>query len=69
MKTMDSYAVDKVDVRHMDEVQMARLGVRLLDEERLVFQCTGCGETWTPELDAAGKLPFGYWICPAGCNR
>ncbi len=69
MKVLDHYRMDKEDVRQLPEKELARLGVRIVNRQDLVLQCTGCRETWSPQLDSSGKLPFGYWACPAGCNR
>jgi hypothetical protein len=69
MKILDRFATDKEDVRHMSEADLAQMGIRLLNKQDIVLQCTACMETWTPQLDANGKLPFDYWVCPANCNR
>jgi hypothetical protein len=61
--------MDKEDVRHMADAELARLGVRLLNRQEFILQCTNCMETWSPQLDSNGKLPFTYSLCPAGCNR
>jgi len=69
MKVLDYTCVDKEDVRQMADTELARLGVRLLNRQETVLQCTTCMETWSPQLDSNGKLPFDYWVCPANCNR
>jgi hypothetical protein len=69
MQSLDHTVTDKQDVRHMTNVQMARLGVRLLEAEDLVLQCIVCGETWIPDTDSTGKLAFNYWRCPRRCNE
>ena len=69
MKVLDYYRMDKEDVRQLPEKELARLGVRIFNRQDLVLQCTSCRETWSPQLDSSGKLPFDYWVCPAGCNR
>lgn len=68
MKAVDRETIDKEDVRHMSEVQLARLGVRRLRSDDVILQCVTCGETWLPQLDSSGKLPFDYWYCPRKCN-
>jgi hypothetical protein len=68
MKVLDRTLVDKEDVRHMDEVQLARLGIRMVDRQALTLQCVSCGHTWEPQLDCDGKLAFDYWLCPSQCN-
>ena len=62
-------AVDKQDLRHMPDSELANMGLRMHNREGLVLECAKCGETWTPQLDSAGKLPFDYWVCPARCNE
>lgn len=69
MRILERNRMDKEDVRHMSESELADMGVRLLKKDDFVLQCTVCDETWAPQLDADGKLPFDYWICPANCNR
>ena len=69
MKTLARNRVDKEDVRHMPDGELDRLGVRLLNPAGIILQCLNCEETWSPQLDADGKLPFDAFLCPAGCNR
>ncbi len=69
MKALEHPGIDKQDVRHMSEGELRKLGVRRLDRTELVLQCRACGEQWSPQLDAGGKLPFDYWLCPANCNQ
>jgi hypothetical protein len=69
MRVLDHNCTDKEDVRHMADAELTRLGVRLLNKENIVLQCTSCLETWSPQLDSNGKLSFDYWVCPANCNR
>jgi hypothetical protein len=69
MRVLDRNCMDKEDVRHMADAELARLGVRLLNKQDIILQCTTCMVTWSPQLDSNGKLPFDYWLCPANCNR
>jgi hypothetical protein len=69
MKLLDRNATDKEDVRHMTRSQLDSLGIAIADKRDLVLQCKSCGQTWMPELDANGKLPFDYWLCPRTCNH
>jgi len=69
MRTIDRVGIDKQDLRHMSDTDLAALGVSLLDRKNLLLRCNKCGETWEPQLDASGKLPFDYWLCPAACNQ
>ncbi len=68
MRLLDRNATDKEDVRHMTRSELDSLGITIVDKQNLVLQCKICGQTWTPELDAFGKLPFDYWLCPRTCN-
>ena len=52
----------------MDQASLAGLGVHLVNAADIILKCNACGETWSPQLDAGGKLPFDYFICPAQCN-
>ena len=69
MKTLARNRVDKEDVRHLPETELASMGVRLANRQDLILQCLKCGETWSPQLDADGKLPFDAFVCPVGCNH
>jgi hypothetical protein len=69
MRAAARAAIDKQDLRHMSEADLSPLGVRLINREDLILACRRCGETWTPQLDAAGKLSFDYFLCPAKCNE
>ena len=68
MKILGRAATDKEDVRHMTAAELDRLGIAILDKRDLVLQCKRCGQTWLPQLNADGKLPFDYWMCPRSCN-
>jgi hypothetical protein len=68
MRVLDRTGLDKQDVRHMIDAELSKIGVRLVNRTDVVLQCDQCGETWAPQLDSGGKLPFDYWICPAKCN-
>jgi hypothetical protein len=68
MRVVDRAGLDKQDVRHMTDAECSELGIRLVNRMDLVLRCHHCGETWAPQLDAGGKLPFDYWVCPARCN-
>ena len=68
MRLMDRTATDKEDVRHMTAAELDSLGISIVDKRELILQCNGCGQTWTPALNADGKLSFDYWLCPRTCN-
>jgi len=69
MKSLAHNRLDKEDVRHMPEAELTGIGVRLLHRDDFILQCLSCEETWAPQLDGDGKLPFDAFRCPAGCNR
>ena len=56
------------DPRFLSDVHLAQLGVVRLNKYDTLLQCMHCGRTWTPQLDAQGLLPAGYWVCPEKCN-
>lgn len=68
MKVSDRPGLDKQDVRHMKDAELSDRGIRLVNRTDVVLKCMNCGETWAPQLDSDGKLPFDYWVCPAKCN-
>ncbi len=69
MKALDRNCMDKEDLRRLSDAELERMGVRLLNRQEAVLQCRHCMETWSPQLDYNGKLPFGFWVCPARCNQ
>ena len=68
MRTMDRVGIDKQDLRCLSDAELSELGVRMVNRMDLVLECNKCGETWAPQLDSNGKLPFDYWLCPVKCN-
>jgi len=68
MPSVQREVLSKADPRRMSGVQLARIGVRLLNKHDLVMQCVSCGETWSPATNSHGKLLPGYWCCPNKCN-
>jgi hypothetical protein len=69
MRVLDRVCLDKVDVRHMTEAELGRMGIRLINREEVILQCLNCEETWEAFLDCSGRLPVGWWHCPSGCMR
>jgi len=39
MNVLDRVCLDKVDVRHMTEDQLSRLGVRLVNHSEVILEC------------------------------
>jgi hypothetical protein len=50
------------------ETALARVGVRITDNESLWLQCRRCTQRWPVNLKSGGKLPRHYWRCPNGYN-
>ena len=68
MKVVDHPVTAHDDPRHMSAVQLARLGVEVLNKYDLLLKCVTCGQTWSPQVDRKGRLAAGYWQCPNKCN-
>ena len=54
--------------RHCSEPELSKVAVEIVDRHSMWFECKVCGEIWSPNLGAGGRLPRGYWRCPTGCN-
>ena len=54
--------------KRLSSGQLAKVGVRIIEEASVWLRCQSCGTTWCPEPTASGKLPHDYWKCPQGCN-
>jgi hypothetical protein len=48
--------------------QMLKVGVEILDPKGILLKCVNCGQQWSPNLLAGGRLPKNYWHCPNNCN-
>ena len=67
MKTVSHPHLDTQQLRTMSALQQARLGIEVLEGPRLQLRCLTCGQTWYPDLTAAGQIePVGL-ICPRRC--
>jgi len=51
------------------ESELAKVGVELVDPNKLKLRCKKCGLLWSPKIVSGGRLPKGYWICSNGCNE
>ncbi len=49
--------------------QMEKVGVKVLDSDRILLECEKCGQKWSPSLLSGARLPKNYWRCPNGCNK
>jgi hypothetical protein len=68
MRALEHEQIAREDARRMSHVQLARLGIDVMNKYDLLLKCITCGETWAPQVNAHGKLSAGYWICPNKCN-
>jgi hypothetical protein len=55
-------------VKRFSGPELARVGITIKSRKPLFLACRRCDSTWSPNLQAGGKLPRGYWKCPKGCN-
>ena len=49
-------------------VELAKVGVDIVDCEPLMLRCQKCGSAWIVLRTPDGQLPEGYWHCDNGCN-
>ena len=56
------------DLLRKSPVQLARLGVILLNSSDLTLKCFTCGSAWTLNNAPEAELPVDYWVCPNRCN-
>lgn len=47
---------------------LAKRGIEMLDENRILLKCIACGQVFSPQIRPGGKLPRKWWYCPSGCN-
>lgn len=43
---------------------LEKVGVELVSKEQVQLRCMQCGQSWSPNLKTAGRLPRGWWKCP-----
>jgi hypothetical protein len=55
--------------RYLSEGQLSKVGVKVIDECKLVLSCCQCGMTWAAGVLPGGRLPPRYWHCTQGCNQ
>ena len=48
--------------------RLERVGIELVDENKIWFRCKVDGKVWSPDIQTGGKLKRGWWRCPNGCN-
>ncbi len=58
----------KLHFAPLPTAQLEKLGVRVQNRFDLLLECRKCGEQWSPQYNADGTLPRGYWMCPNRCN-
>lgn len=49
----------------INDSSLMRVGVTLLESDPLELRCNRCGTVWQPGRLASGRLPQGWWKCPA----
>ena len=54
--------------QRFNESQMDKVGIIVLDKDKILLQCKKCNQKWTPNLLSGGRLPKNYWHCIDGCN-
>jgi hypothetical protein len=49
---------------------LEKVGVTLVDEDKLLVRCNGCGCEWTlnPQIRNPGANRPRWFRCPKGCN-
>ena len=55
-------------VNRFSDSDMSKVGVKILDKDRITLECQECGQRWYPCLRKGGTLPRHYWHCPNNCN-
>lgn len=68
MKALEHDVPLKQDFRRLSPVQLARLGIEIVNQLDPVLKCITCGTTWSPASERSGRLPENYWHCPNKCN-
>ena len=68
MRTLEHGPVAKEDVRRMTTVQLARLGLEVLNKHDLLVRCVTCGASWKPTPGRDGRLLPSDCVCPNQCN-
>jgi hypothetical protein len=61
---MDTTTLQKP--KRYNAAQLQGAGVELLDAVKAHLRCMNCGQTWSPNLHAGGRLPACYWKCSQG---
>ena len=67
MTTIRDPGAPGADLFRKSAVQLARLGVILLNSSDLTLKCVTCGSVWSLSAPEA-ELPMDYWVCPNKCN-
>ena len=52
------------------ESALNKVGVDIIDEDRISLRCQECEGAWSPMIQPGGELLKGYWVCPyQKCNK
>lgn len=54
--------------KRFSKPQLEKVGVEIVDPNRVRLKCKACKAMWNPNLLEGGRLPRHYWHCPNGCN-
>ena len=60
--------LDRQELRKMPPEQQASLGIEVLNGDDPLLRCVACGQTWCPDVTAAGTIDPMEFICPRKCN-
>ena len=52
------------------ERSLAKVGVEIVDQDRVILRCKECGAAFSPMWKTGAKrMPKRWWRCHNGCNR
>ena len=59
---------NRIYPKRLTEWEMSKVGVEIIDLNRISLRCKQCGHQWSPCIQPGGRLPKGYWRRENGCN-
>lgn len=65
---MSSPSLRKAHIDHFRGLQEITSGLYRAYGNYGWYRCQQCGQVWSPNSPAGGRLPRGWWKCPNGCN-
>ena len=60
--------VKMIRPRRFSATELEKVGVEIINPERVMLKCKSCQQQWSPNILSGGRLPKGYWKCPNRCN-